>query len=59
MKLFFRGGKVQFEEINLQQHYDKVVKFRKDLFQVSFGDSSNFGEEEYLNWLEEKIKGYL
>ena len=49
---------MQFEEINLQQHYDKVVKFRKDSFRVSFGDSSNFGEEEYLNWLEGKINAF-
>lgn len=45
-----------FEAININKHQDTVVRFRKDSFYVSFGDTMGFGEEEeYLSWLDEKI----
>ncbi|MBP1969849.1 RimJ/RimL family protein N-acetyltransferase [Virgibacillus natechei] len=47
---------MKFKEIEIKKHRDKVVEFRKDSFKVSFGDTSGFGEEEYLHWLDEKIK---
>lgn len=50
---------MQFERIDIEQHRDKIVKFRKDSFKVSFGGISNLGsEEDYLRWLEEKIADF-
>ncbi|MFD1172968.1 GNAT family N-acetyltransferase [Oceanobacillus picturae] len=44
-----------FEAIDVMKHQAKVITFRKDSFRVSFGDTSDFGDEEdYLHWLEEK-----
>ena len=47
---------MKFKEIEIKKHRDKVIEFRKDSFKVSFGDTSEFAEEEYLHWLDEKIK---
>ncbi|MFB5664240.1 GNAT family N-acetyltransferase [Alteribacillus sp. HJP-4] len=48
-----------FEEIDIKKHRDTVVQFRKDSFYVSFGDAMEFGEEEeYLSWLDEKIRDF-
>lgn len=47
---------LRFEKINLKTHRDIVITFRKDSFLVSFGEVSNFQEEDYLHWLEEKMK---
>lgn len=48
---------MQFEQINLDENRDTVISFRKDSFQVSFGNIDSFGDEAvYLNWLAEKIK---
>ena len=33
------------EQIDIKKHRDTVVKFRKDSFKVSFGDTLGFGEE--------------
>ncbi|MGM8215414.1 GNAT family N-acetyltransferase [Bacillaceae bacterium W0354] len=49
---------MNFEEINTEKHRDTVVKFRKDSFYVSFGNTTGFGEEEYLRWLNEKIRNH-
>lgn len=50
---------LRFKNIELEKHREEVVKFRKDSFIVSFGDSSDFGEkEDYLRWLEEKLGDY-
>lgn len=50
---------MHFEEIDIKQHRDTVVEFRKDSFKVSFGNTSGFGEEEeYLRWLDKKIKDF-
>lgn len=49
---------MQFNGIDIERHQDQVVKFRKDSFKVSFGDNSNFNEEEYLNWLKGKINDF-
>jgi len=49
---------VEFKEIVISKDRDKVVEFRKDSFKVSFGDASGFDEEEYLRWLDEKIKDF-
>lgn len=47
---------MQFEKINLEHDRETVIKFRKDSFQVSFGNTAGFGDEvAYLNWLAEKI----
>src|SRR5690625_3184191 len=53
-----RGNKVIFKKIELKKHRDAVVEFRKDSFEVSFGDAFGFDEEEYLYWLSEKIKDF-
>jgi RimJ/RimL family protein N-acetyltransferase len=48
-----------FEEIDTKKHRDTVIEFRKDSFYVSFGDTTGFGEEEeYLQWLDEKIRSF-
>ncbi|MDQ0160774.1 RimJ/RimL family protein N-acetyltransferase [Alkalibacillus salilacus] len=47
-----------FEEINLNKHRDKVIEFRRDSFKTSFGDASAFEEDDYLSWLNEKIKQF-
>jgi ribosomal protein S18 acetylase RimI-like enzyme len=50
---------MNFEEIDIKKHRDTVVEFRKDSFYVSFGDTTGFGEEEeYLRWLDEKIRNF-
>ncbi|MFZ3579216.1 GNAT family N-acetyltransferase [Virgibacillus sp. DJP39] len=50
---------MQFERIDIDKHRDEVVEFRKDSFRVSFGDTSDFGnEDDYLQWLEEKINDF-
>jgi len=50
---------MNFEKINLKKHSDTVIEFRKDSFNVSFGDTSGFGEEEnYLHWLDENIRDF-
>jgi len=49
---------MKFEKIDLVKHKDLVDKFRKDSFFVSFGEMSNFDEEEYLLWLKEKAKEF-
>ncbi|WP_405098228.1 GNAT family N-acetyltransferase [Oceanobacillus sp. FSL H7-0719] len=46
---------MQFEKINVNQNREKLIKFRKDSFQVSFENTDDFGDESvYLNWLAEK-----
>lgn len=48
---------MQFEKIDLDQHKEIVLQNRKDSFQVSFGHTADFGEDNvYLDWLAEKIK---
>lgn len=49
---------MRFINIDLDKHRDIVTKFRKDSFVVSFGDTSEFDEEGYLHWLEEKKTRY-
>ncbi|MEC5424722.1 GNAT family N-acetyltransferase [Virgibacillus sp. C22-A2] len=49
---------MQFEGINFEKHQNEVVKFRKDSFRVSFGNTSNFEKEEYLSWLKEKTNDF-
>lgn len=43
-----------FENIDIDKHGDKIVKFRKDSFITSFGNASNFIKDDYLNWLKSK-----
>lgn len=45
-------------ELNLEKHREKVTKFRRDSFEISFGSGSDFDEEDYLNWLKEKVVDY-
>lgn len=48
-----------FEEIDIKKHRDTVVEFLKCSFKVSFGDTSGFGkEEDYLRWLDDKIRDF-
>lgn len=49
---------MQFKKIEIEKDREKVVKFRIDSFNVSFGNLSGFDEEEYLSWLDEKIKEF-
>lgn len=51
------GGKavLKFIEIDIKKHHKEVVEFRRDSFRVSFGETTNFEEADYLSWLEEKI----
>ncbi|QHS24207.1 GNAT family N-acetyltransferase [Virgibacillus sp. MSP4-1] len=49
---------MQFEKIDLQEHSEKMINFRKDSFKVSFGDASNFDKEAYLRWVEEKQRDF-
>lgn len=45
---------LKFIGIDIKKHHKEVVEFRRDSFRVSFGDTSNFDETDYLTWLEEK-----
>lgn len=49
---------MHFKEIKIKKDRETVVKFRKDSFKVSFGDTMGFDEEEYVHWLEEKIEKF-
>ncbi|MCF3944726.1 GNAT family N-acetyltransferase [Oceanobacillus alkalisoli] len=51
---------LQFVNIDLdsEKHREIVTKFRRDSFEVSFGDGFDFDEEDYLHWLKEKIADY-
>lgn len=50
---------ISFVPINVKDHRDVVIPFRKDSFHVSFGSTDDFqGEEDYLTWLEEKKKAF-
>jgi RimJ/RimL family protein N-acetyltransferase len=46
---------MRFKTIELETQEQLVFDFRKDSFAVSFNDTSGFVEEEYLEWLKEKI----
>lgn len=54
------GAILQFVNINLssEKHREIVTKFRRDSFEVSFGDRFDFDEEDYLHWLKEKTADY-
>lgn len=45
---------MRFVLIDLEKHQTDIIRFRKDSFKVSFGDTSNFNEHEYLGWLSDK-----
>lgn len=45
---------LEFIRIDIKKHNKEVVEFRRDSFKVSFGETVNFEEGDYLNWLEEK-----
>lgn len=45
---------MKFNPIDIEKHQLEVIKFRKDSFKASFGDTSNFNEQEYLRWLSDK-----
>ena len=48
---------LQFKNIDIEKDRKTVILFRKDSFVASFGNDSAFGkEDDYMNWLEEKIK---
>ncbi|MGE6298363.1 GNAT family N-acetyltransferase [Guptibacillus hwajinpoensis] len=50
---------LNYKPINITKHRKEVIKFRKDSFLVSFGDLTNFGDENvYLNWLENKVNEF-
>lgn len=50
---------LDFKTINLSKHRDVAIQFRKDSFLVSFGDLTEFGDEnEYIKRLEEKINEF-
>lgn len=63
----FNGVKniLQFINIDLdsEKHREIVTKFRRDSFEVSFGDEFDFDKEDYLHWLKGKIadspKGFV
>lgn len=49
---------MEYENINLAEHREIIVQFRKDSFRVSFGNTRDFDEENYLTWLREKVKEF-
>src|SRR5699024_7133080 len=51
---------LQFINIDLESeiHSEKVTKFRRDSFKVSFGDEFDFDEGNYLHWLKGKTIDY-
>ncbi|MFA5576499.1 MAG: GNAT family N-acetyltransferase [Tissierellaceae bacterium] len=43
---------MRFEPIDIKEHRDYIIAFRRDSFVVSFGSDEDFGdEEEYLDWV--------
>lgn len=49
---------MEFKEIDIKKDRDIVTEFRRDSFAVSFEDASGFDKEDYLLWLDEKIKDF-
>ncbi|WP_121662130.1 GNAT family N-acetyltransferase [Metabacillus litoralis] len=50
---------MEFIPIDLNEHRDYVIQFRKDSFIVSFGSDDDFGsEEDYLDWLKQQSEKY-
>ncbi|MFG6117887.1 GNAT family N-acetyltransferase [Thalassobacillus sp. B23F22_16] len=49
---------MRFETIDIDKHRNQVMEFRRDSFRVSFGNISNFDEQDYINWLKQKIKDF-
>lgn len=49
---------MKFKQIDIENDKKQVINFRKDSFIISFGDHSNFDEDEYLEWLEDKVKKF-
>lgn len=50
---------MEYIPIDLKEHRDYVIQFRKDSFIVSFGSDNDFGnEEDYLDWLKQQSKRY-
>ena len=47
-----------FENIDVKQHCNDIVEFRKDSFAASFGNTSSFVKDEYLHWLKNKINEF-
>lgn len=58
----FNGVRKIFRFVNIdldsEKHREIVTKFRRDSFELSFGDGFDFDEEDYLHWLKEKIVDY-
>ncbi|MDC3425799.1 GNAT family N-acetyltransferase [Aquibacillus sp. 3ASR75-11] len=43
-----------FKKLDSMEHRDEMLQFRKDAFKISFGDASDFDENQYVSWIEEK-----
>ena len=47
--------RLTFRTIDLETNERLCVDFRRDSFELSFGDASRFDESEYTVWLRERI----
>lgn len=49
---------LNFNPINIEKNREEIIQFRKDSFEVSFGDTSNFDVDVYINWLKDKSSSF-
>lgn len=49
---------LQFKTIDLEKQREQAIRFRRDSFEVSFGDAVDFDEADYLQWLKEMVNDY-
>lgn len=48
---------MEFIPIDLKNHKEYVISFRRDSFIVSFGSDTDFRDDKnYLDWLKQKIE---
>lgn len=45
---------IHFKPIDIENDRETLIKFRKDSFEVSFGDDVQFDREDYIQWLAQK-----
>ncbi|WP_027964113.1 GNAT family N-acetyltransferase [Halalkalibacillus halophilus] len=49
---------MNIELIEPEKHYDIITSFRKDSFEVSFGNDESFDPEDYVKWVDLKSKEF-
>ncbi|PBB06637.1 GNAT family N-acetyltransferase [Salimicrobium humidisoli] len=49
---------MEFTSIDVKKERDTVLRFRREVFQESFGSSDSMNEEDYLDWLQKKAEEF-